>query len=490
MWVTVLITMLIYLVLAGIIGIWAGRGRVLDVVDYVAGSRTLGLVVMYFIMGATIFSAFAFLGGPGWAYSRGAAAFYILAYCGFGLAPWYVFGPRAARLGRKYGYVTQAELFSDRYESKTLSGIMAWVSLAAFVPYLTLQMKGAGYIFDSLTQGHVPFWAGALIAYGVVVFYVFMSGLMGVGWTNVFQGLLMLILAWIFGIMLPFKLYGGLVPMFEKILAASPGHLTIPGPAKGAMPWGAYSTAVLISVLGFAMWPHLYMKAYTARDEATLKLTIAIYPTFAIFMVPVLLIGFSGVVYAPNLARADSVLPHMIMALKFAPIVVGLFGAGALAAGMSSGDAITHAAASVMVQDFVKLFIPKATDKTLTTIMRILVIVVAAVSYYFAVVAKVSLVMLLLGAYGAVVQFFPLALGMHFWPRANKKAALAGLIVGGLVTLFGTMGKVPFLGIPFGKVWNMHPGITGLICNFIVFIVISLLTKPQSPDHLRRFIEE
>ena len=41
---------------------------------YVAGDRTLGTLVMYFITGATIFSAFAFLGMPGWAYSRGAAA--------------------------------------------------------------------------------------------------------------------------------------------------------------------------------------------------------------------------------------------------------------------------------------------------------------------------------------------------------------------------------------------------------------------------------
>ena len=39
-----------------------------------AGDRTLGLVLMYFITGATIFSSFAFLGAPGWAYKKGAAA--------------------------------------------------------------------------------------------------------------------------------------------------------------------------------------------------------------------------------------------------------------------------------------------------------------------------------------------------------------------------------------------------------------------------------
>ncbi|NIV46932.1 MAG: sodium:solute symporter family protein, partial [Gammaproteobacteria bacterium] len=61
-------------------GILPGRKASGTAAGYVAGDRTLGLLVMYFITGATIFSAFAFLGGPGWAYSKGAAAFYILAY--------------------------------------------------------------------------------------------------------------------------------------------------------------------------------------------------------------------------------------------------------------------------------------------------------------------------------------------------------------------------------------------------------------------------
>ena len=56
-----------YLVLCLIAGI-AAKGKSSDTAaGYVAGDRSLGTVVMYFIMGATIFSAFAFLGAPGWA---------------------------------------------------------------------------------------------------------------------------------------------------------------------------------------------------------------------------------------------------------------------------------------------------------------------------------------------------------------------------------------------------------------------------------------
>ena len=91
-WVVVLAVTLGYLALSLVVGLLSGRGTSSGSVGYVAGDRALGFLVLYFVLGASIFSAFAFLGGPGWAYSRGAAAFYILAYGMVGLAPWYWFG--------------------------------------------------------------------------------------------------------------------------------------------------------------------------------------------------------------------------------------------------------------------------------------------------------------------------------------------------------------------------------------------------------------
>ena len=251
---------------------------------------------MYFIMGASIFSAFSFLGGPGWAYSRGAAAFYILSYATVGLIPWYAYGPRVARLGRRFGYVTQAELFAHRFDSRWLSAALAIISLVAFVPYLVLQMQGAGYVFNVVTEGRVPHWLGAAIAYGVVLIYVLASGVMGVGWTNTFQGVFMMVLAWGLGLYLPYRLYGGVGPMFQELAAAVPEMLAPPGldGAGNRWSWGGYSSAVAVSAIGFSLWPHYFMKIYTASSERVLKKTIIFYPTFQVFLIPIIFIGFSG----------------------------------------------------------------------------------------------------------------------------------------------------------------------------------------------------
>jgi SSS family solute:Na+ symporter len=205
-WVTISLFIAVYLVVTLVIGLLAGRRASASVAGYVAADRSFGLLVMYFITGATVFSSFAFLGGPGWTYSRGAAAFYILSYGVLGMAPFYWMGPRIAALGRRWGFVTQAQLLRGRFPSRGLSALVACLSLVAFVPYVTIQMRGAGIVIEAVTEGHVPLWLGALVAYGIVLVYVLASGAMAVGWTNTFQGIFMVAIAWTLGLYLPYRL--------------------------------------------------------------------------------------------------------------------------------------------------------------------------------------------------------------------------------------------------------------------------------------------
>jgi SSS family solute:Na+ symporter len=483
-WIIVLLVTVGYLLLSLVVGVASGRRSSGGTEGYVAGDRSLGFVVLYFILGASIFSAFAFLGGPGWAYSRGAAAFYILAYGTVGLIPWYFFGPRVARLGRRFGYVTQAELFAHRFDSRALSGVLEIVSVIAFVPYLTLQIKGAGYVFHVVTEGRVPVWVGAAVAYGVVLVYVLSSGVMGVAWTNTLQGVFMMVLAWSLGIYLPSALYGGVGAMFERLAAEVPEMLTAPGLAGDGTPWtwGAYSSAIVVSALGFSLWPHYFMKIYTARDVPTIKKTVVFYPTFQVFLVPILFIGFAGILSFPDVEPADAILPTILTSLALPPVVVGLFCAGALAASMSTGDAILHAAGSVIVRDLYRPLVrPDMDDRAQTRLIRRLVVAVGLVAYYFAVVSDLDLVLLLLLSYGFLAQLFPVLLATFFWRRATAAGVLAGLGGG-------------FLAVVVWNLWpalqwqGVHPGVWGLLANIPLLVGVSLATRPMPEAHVRQFV--
>jgi len=483
-WAVVLAVTLAYLGVSLAVGLVSGGRASRTPEGYVAGDRSFGFLVLYFVMGASIFSAFAFLGGPGWAYSRGAAAFYILAYGAVGLVPWYFFGPRVARLGRRFGYVTQAEFFAHRYRSPALSALLAAISVVALLPYLTLQMKGAGYVFEVVTEGRIPEWAGAALAYGVVLLYVFRSGVLGVGWTNTFQGIFMMVLAWGLGLYLPEKLYGGVGPMFSALAAEAPELLRAPGLGPEGEPWswGGFSSAVAISVLGFSLWPHYFMKIFTARDERTLKRTVVWYPTFLIFLVPILFIGFSGVLAFPGVEPADAILPTVLMSLDLPAVLVGLFCAGALAASMSTGDAILHAGASVLVRDlYGALFRPELEPARERRLIQVVVVLLGGVAYYVAVLSDLSLVALLLLSYGFIAQLFPLLVAAFFWPRVTRPGALSALGAGAAVTVLWNL-------VPELQLWDVHPGVWGVAVNTVVLVAVSLATAHMDEEHVRRFV--
>jgi SSS family solute:Na+ symporter len=347
-------------------------------------------------------------------------------------------------------------------------------------------MKGAGYILATISDGLIPDWLGALLTYGVVLAYVLSSGVMGVGWTNTFQGVFMLVIAWGLGLYLPYKLYGGVGPMFEQIAASDMGAmLNAPGLDAQGQPWTwwAFSSAVVVSVLGFSMWPHLFMKCYAARSDRALRLTIVLYPTFQFFLVPILLIGFAGVLAYPGVTPADTIVPFLLRQLDLAPVLVGLVSAGVLAASMSTGDALLHAAAAIGVRDGVRNVLPGAVgDDRERTWIRAFVVAIGAIAYYFAVVSEVSIVSLLLGAYGGVAQIFPLMFAAFYWPRATGAGALAGLLAGLAVNTL-------FLLMPELRPLPMHEGVYGILANILVFITVSLRTPPADPEILRTFTE-
>ncbi len=481
-WVLVTGIIGLYLAATLVIGLLAGRRASHSVAGYVAADRSFGLLVMYFVTGATVFSSFAFLGGPGWAYSRGAAAFYILSYGALGMAPFYWMGPRAAALGRRHGFVTQAQLLRGRFPSRGLSALVALMSLVAFVPYVTIQIRGAGIVIEAVTEGHVPLWLGALVAYGIVIVYVLVSGAMAVGWTNTFQGIVMVAIAWTLGLYLPYHLYGGVGAMFERIAAARPEMLTPPGLTASGDPWswGAYSTFILVSAVGLMMWPHLFMKAFTARDDDTLRRTVILFPTFQLFLIPVFLIGFAGVLFPESPSDPDFILPFMILRTHLPVLVVGLFCAGALSASMSTGDALLHAAASIVVEDGIGPF-RSLSDGTQRVLMRLLVIGVGALAYAGALDARSSLVQLLATAYGIISQLAPPIVAAMYWRRATTAGVVAGLLAGWATAGF-------FYLNPALKPFGMHEGILGLIVHVPVLIAVSLATRSQDPEHVEAFV--
>ncbi len=289
--------------------------------------------------------------------------------------------------------------------------------------------------------------------------------------------------AWALGLYLPARLYGGIGPMFERIAAVKPQMLTMPGLDASGAPWswGAYSSTMLSSAIGFVVWPHIFMKAFASRDDRTLRRTVVLYPTFQLFLVPLVLVGFAGILYGSAPDKPDSIMPHMVLTSGLPAVLVGLFCAGALAASMSTGDALLHGAASIAVEDGLRPFV-HFSDRLQTTLMRVLVLAVGALAFYLAIVQKRTLVWLLITAYGLIDQLAPAVYAALYWRRATTPGVLAGLVAGAATNIF-------FLLRPELRPFQIHEGILGLMVNVALLVVVSRATAPQEEGHVREFVE-
>jgi solute:Na+ symporter, SSS family len=271
--------------------------------------------------------------------------------------------------------------------------------------------------------------------------------------------------------------------MFASIARETPEFLQI-GKEGSSMGTVAYTTTILVSVIGFLMWPHLFSKSY-ASNSRTIKKTVLAYPIFALFLVPLLLVGFAakGVVDSGQLESADQILPYLITTVMNLPgWLYGLVGAGALAAAMSTADAITHSASLEVTDGVVKSIWKDLSDKTTLLIMRVGVFVIGALAYYISVFGGQGLIALLLGAYGSIVQFAPGVYSALFWRRATTQGVISGLIVGTIVNYYF---QLVATSTPFG----IHAGILGLISNIVIMVTVSYLTRAQTEDEVNRYVD-
>ena len=470
-----------YVVIAIVLGTLAGRGRNMDnIEEWGVAGRSFGTIMMYLLIGASGVSAYTFLGSPGWAYSKGAPALYVVVYLVYmAIVAWYL-GPKVWELGKEHNHVTQAEAISHRYESKQLGGVTAIVTSVGIIAFAVIQTTGAAYILNVMSYGLIPIWVGVFISLGAVSIYLFRSGLRAIGVTNAFQGGLMFVVSWFVGLWATNQFTGGYSfgPIFERVKNDFPEFLTLPG-ALGDMGPTFWTTSILISF--FSIWQTHWISWMGAKTKDSIKKSATMLPTYYLVLVPMIVVGFIGIFMYPSISNPDHIA--ITLAIDNMPVLVaGLLGAGTLAASMSSSEPTIHATALTYANDILK---PLFNWNDVTTgkwtrrlIFPIMGLIIAPIS----IMEPASLVYILLIGYGFIGQAFPAIFGMFFWPRATKQGALVGLFGGFIITVLFSFVYTHPLGV--------HAGIWGLIVNFILFVTVSLFTKPVSKETINEFFPE
>ena len=172
-------------------------------------------------------------------------------------------------------------------------------------------------------------------------------------------------------------------------------------------------------------------------------------------------------------------------------VVSGLVAAGGLAAALSTADGLLLTITSALSHDvYYRIIRPDASTQFRLVISKSMLLVVAVLAATVAAEKPGTILSMVAWAFSiAGSAFFPaLVLGI-FWERATRAGALAGMIVGVMLSIYYILrvefDTIPWLGVsafrmePWFGIQSTSGGVFGVIAGFLTIIAVSLVTRPD-----------
>jgi SSS family solute:Na+ symporter len=462
-----------------LLGLRASRGRDMSLEQWTVGGRGFGAVFVFLLMAGEIYTTFTFLGGSGYAYGHGGPTYYILGYGCLAYVISYWMLPPIWRYARQHRLISQPDYFAAKYASPALGVLVAVVGIVALIPYLVLQFKGLGIIVATASYGVIPPAVAVWIGAGVVTAYVIVSGVHGSAWTAVAKDVLILAVAVFLGVFLPIHLYGGFGAMFAAIQEAKPGFLALP-PKDESVAW--FDSTVLLTALGFYMWPHSFGSIFTARSDKVFRQNAIVMPLYQLILAFVFFAGFAAVLKVPGLTGPSIDLALFRVSMQtFDPWFVGVIGAAGVLTALVPGSMIMMTAATLLANNIYRPLHGNVPDRQVSRLARRLVPAVALVAVFFTLQGGQTIVALLLMGYSFVTQLFPaLVMSLRRHNPLTSTGVFAGIVVGiatvAATSLTHTTIAMLFPGLP-EALRDLNIGIVALVLNVATLTLVSAIGR-------------
>ncbi|HVX42464.1 MAG TPA: sodium:solute symporter family protein [Mycobacteriales bacterium] len=452
------------------VGGYIGRGKSKDLEGWLVHHRGMGSILLWFLLGSEIYTAFTFQGLAGYSYSKGAAGFYNVAQNDVSYALAFLLLPCIWVLGKRFRYVTQSDFIAHRYQSRYLGVFTAFCTALIMIAYIDLNIEGLAAIFHVIGGDAISPDLGNILAFVVLAVSVYFGGIRGNALQSVVKDLLMFAAIAAVFIAVPLHYFNGFGDMYSNFSDKIPAEFTLPSHSAPTLGAGWLLSTVALNGLGQWMWPQWFGTAFTAQSPKTIKRQAVWMPWYQLVKVAVLTVGFAAIIALGTSRDGDNVM--MEIAHNFFPswALIIIVVAAMLAAIVPAGP-IVMTSAGLLAKNVFQELRPQTTDRSVFWLTRGLVfpltLAALAVTLWF----PALIVDVLLLAYTFIAQLFPaVIIGGIFWQRANKYGALAGLLTGwGLTTYFQIADK--------SVVWDVNSGLLALAANVIVFAAVTLATS-------------
>jgi len=471
----------IYMVMCIGVGLWAMR-RTSNTHDFFMAGRHLGVLVASIAVFSSTMSGFGFVGGPGLVYKMGTSSFWIVLSMSIGICiTFFLLGKRLRLLAELRNPISLPDAVAARYRSRSAGFLTAIAILLGVLGYLATQILAMATVLQSIFAD--VDWIGTLrietcvaISTAVLVFYCVTGGIVASVYTDLVQGMIMVVAAVLVLITAILAVDGGLLGMSQTILADDPEAMS---------PWGTLGvvgclTWYFVFSLGVCGQPHVITKLMMTKrvDEAKRMLPVSVlgYAFSALLWIGVGLSMRALVVQGvePTLTKADDAAS--VFLLNYAnPLLSGVVFAGLFAAIMSTADSFLNIGAAAVVHDIPRALVGKSLPQELLW-ARIATVVIGVIAALLAL--YIGGLVAILGTVGwsifAAAIVPTVAIGFN-WKRATAMACNVAIVASLLINIGLKVGEVK---LPH----NFNPGALALLVSLTLFFVISLATPQPKID--------
>ncbi len=488
---------LIGLYLLSLLGIgWLGRRARKEntLRDYFLAGPGIGFFVLLLTLYATQYSGNTMFGFSGKAYRVGYAWLCAVQFMIAISISFLVIAPKLHRLAKKHAFITPTDFLNHRFAHRGINLLATAIMVTALGNYFLAQLTAMGRAMEGLTtlDSQTAFSWGVILLAGIMLAYEWLGGFRAVAWTDMIQGT---VLAIGFAILLVviFEKFGSPTDTTRKLLEIAPEKVL---PPKGYLLRNWVSYLFLLGI-GGALYPHAIQRVYAARDERSMRKSLAAMAFMPLFTtLVVILVGVTAAAYFSDQldgAKSDAVLTLMIRQIQegsvFGYWLTVIIFAAILGAIMSTGDSALLSVSSMLTKDiYAGLIRPEANQESLTKLGKmisfVLVLLLASLTIWMnRSGGKITLVQLLAMKFDMILQIAPaFMIGIH-WKQLRSGPVFAGMLVGLVLAL--SFFWIPAEGngiLQVLKNCGFHPGLYGLIVNLAIAIGGSVLLNRRAGD--------
>lgn len=449
----VFITFFVVFVLLGFYGARWRRGDLSQLHEWALAGRRLGTFLVWFLVGADLYTAYTFIAVPSGVFASGALYFFAVPYVATTFALASVTMPALWRWSRLRGYVTAADFVQDRFNSKLMAAFVAATGIVAEFPYIALQIVGMQAVLTIMLLNVVKNIKlvsdlALTIAFIILAAFTYTSGLRGATLTAVFKDVLVFLGVIAILVAAPFTIPGAFSTAFHA------ANLTA-STTKGALASGvdflkspylaAYATLWVGSALALYLYPHSVNGALSSESDRKLALSTALLPIYGVAlallaMYGILVYGDSAAMRILSLfppsargslvipALAVTTLPEWLAALALLGVFVG---------GLVPAAIMAMAQANLLTRNIIKPLYPGITPQGETRVAKWASVIFKflALGFVFIVPPTYAIWLQLLGGI-IITQTLPAVFLGLVTDRLDKYSLMVGWAVGLLLGIY------------------------------------------------------